>query len=141
VRYYTHHAPMQESQAEAARDIVVPRATCSALSRRCKMSFLFPPPLPLPRSALPPLLLFLFVASRLGLSLLGRCGGSVRGAINSSGARLHPALPRSVAIPDSLFFPRISIPCARISGRGLGFMALVNPWRAVLRSLCRFFFN
>lgn len=64
-------------------------------------------------------------------------------AVQLAPARVAP--PGLAAIrcnPDSLPLQNSSSHVRGSRGpRGLGFMALVNPWRAVPRSPCRFFFN
>jgi len=106
---------------QGARDIVVPRATCTAPSRRRKMSFFFL------SSFFGLLLAFLDPRCRIffffsNSSSSPRAWASPRAprqrgcaAINAS-ARLHPALPRSAAIPDSFFVRNFPFPCAWISG-------------------------
>jgi hypothetical protein len=85
---------------------------------------------------------FLFVASRLGGHPSG-AAAAAGGAVQLTPARVAP--PGLAAIrcnPDSLPLQNSSSHVRGSRGpRGLGFMALVNPWRAVPRSPCRFFFN
>jgi len=133
---------------QGARDIVVPRATCTAPSRRRKMSFFF---------------FFLFLVSSSPSSIRAAASSSSSpiplrrlapgpplGRLGSAGAlQLTPAQGSTRPCRDPLqslipFSTGISPSHVRGSRgpRGLGFMALVNPWRALpRRSPCRFFFN
>jgi len=108
---------------QGARDIVVPRATCTAPSRRRKMSFFSFFFFGLLLAFLDPRCrIFFFFFSNSSSS--PRAWASPRAprqrgcaAINAS-ARLHPALPRSAAIPDSFFQPEFPLPmCVDLGAR------------------------
>lgn len=147
-------AEQQESKARAralaaASSSRAPRASRSSLDAKNEFFFLLRLLVP-PQSAVPLFLVLLFLSLSLYIYLRcfasgasGGARGEGRGAING---RAAPPCRDPSQFFDSLrgiflsFFSPFHVRGSR--GAGLGFsMALVNPWRAVPRSPCRFFFN